>query len=80
MGLNTENDETCQLAAGLARPTAETMTGVIAARCGNASTGSAAGARRLREMRAIAARCARLLGPGRPPSRHRALRRAGPAS
>ena len=67
MGLNIKNDETCQLAGELARLTGDTMTGAItvALRERLERERRARGAtRRLREMRAIAERCARLLGPG----------------
>ena len=67
IGLNIKNDETCQLAGELARLTGDTMTGAITIAlrerlererriCGSD--------KRLREMRAIAERCTRLLGPG----------------
>ena len=67
MSLKTESDETCQLAAELARLSGDTMTGTItiALRERLAKERRARGAAgRLREMRAIAERCARLLGPG----------------
>ena len=67
MGLNIKNDETCRLAGELARLTGETMTGAVtvAVRERLERERRARGAeRRLREMRAIAERCAKLLGPG----------------
>ena len=67
MGLNIKNDETCQLAAELARLTGDTMTGAITItlrerlererHVRNAEN-------RLQEMRAIAERCASQMGPG----------------
>ena len=67
MGLNIKNDETCQLAGELARLTGDTMTGaiMIALRERLEKERRVRGAeKRLQEMRAIANRCARLLGPG----------------
>ena len=67
MGLNIKNEETCRLASELARLTGETKTGAITQalreRLERESRlrGTAA---RLREMRAIAERCAALVGPG----------------
>ncbi len=67
MGLNIKNEETCNLAADLAKLTGETKTGAITValrerlererRKRNSDT-------KLREMRAIADRCAALVGPG----------------
>ena len=67
MGLNIKNDETCRLAGQLARLTGETKTGAITValrerlerehRRRSVET-------RARELRAIAERCARLMGPG----------------
>lgn len=67
MSLNIKNEETCRLAGELARLTGETMTGAITVallerlqrekRRRSVDT-------RVRELRAIAERCARLLGPG----------------
>ena len=67
MSLNIKNDETCRLAGELARLTGETMTGAITIalrerldrehRIRSAES-------RLRNMRRIAERCSRLLGPG----------------
>ena len=67
MSLNIKNDETCRLASDLARLTGETMTGAVtvALRERLEREKRARGAeRKLRKMRAIAERCARLLGPG----------------
>ena len=67
MSLNIKNEETCHLASELARLTGETMTGAVtvALRERLRREKRARGAeRRLREMRAIAERCAKLLGPG----------------
>ena len=67
MSLNIKNEETCRLAGELARLTGETMTGAITValherlqrerRRRSVET-------RVRELRAIAERCAGLLGPG----------------
>ena len=67
MSLNIKNEETCRLAGELARLTGETMTGAITValrerlqrenRKRNVEV-------RVQELRAIAERCARLLGPG----------------
>ena len=67
MGLNIKNDETCRLAGELAGLTGETKTGAITValrerlerekRRRGAET-------RARELRAIAERCARFMGPG----------------
>ena len=67
MGLNIKNEETCKLAADLARLTGETKTGAITValqerlerekRLRDADV-------RARKLRAIAERCAKLLGPG----------------
>lgn len=67
MSLNIKNDETCRLAGELAKLTGETMTGAItvALRERLAREHRARDAKqRLCEMRAIAERCAGLLGPG----------------
>ena len=67
MGLNIKNEETCRLAADLARLTGETMTGAITV----ALQERLEREKRLRgadvraqKLRAIAERCAKLLGPG----------------
>ena len=67
MGLNIKNDVTCRLAGELARLTGETKTGAITValqerlerekRLRSADV-------RAQKMRAIAERCAKLLGPG----------------
>ena len=67
MSLNIKNEETCRLAGELARLTGETMTGAITVALRerlqrenhkrNAEV-------RVQELRGIAERCARLLGPG----------------
>ena len=67
MSLNIKNEETCRLAGELARLTGETMTGAVtvALRQRLESEKRARSAKRkLQEMRAIADRCAALLGPG----------------
>ncbi len=73
MGLNIKNDETCSLASKLARLTGETMTGAITValrerlereqRRRNIDI-------RARKLRAIAERCATLMGPGPPAVEH----------
>ena len=67
MSLNIKNEETCRLASEMARLTGETMTGAITValrerleREKHARSVEA----RVQELRAIADRCARLLGPG----------------
>ncbi len=67
MSLNIKNDETCRLARELARLTGETMSGAIAV----ALRERLARERRRRsvqaragKLRAIAERCAQLMGPG----------------
>jgi antitoxin VapB len=67
MSLNIKNDETCRLARELARLTGETMSGAIAV----ALRERLARERRRRgvqaragRLRAIAERCAQLMGPG----------------
>ena len=67
MSLNIKNAETCRLVDRLSRLTGETKTGAITValrerlerenRIRSAET-------RARELRAIAERCARLMGPG----------------
>ena len=67
MSLNIKNEETCRLARELARLTGESMTGAI-----TVALRERLGRRRrernvderLRELRAIAERCAKLMGPG----------------
>ena len=67
MGLNIKDDETCRLAGDLAQMTGETMTRAITV----ALRERLERERRRRgiearagELRAIAERCARLMGPG----------------
>ena len=67
MSLNIKNEETCRLAAELAELTGETKTGAITValrerleRERRARDKEAL----LRDMRAIAERCASLMGPG----------------
>ena len=67
MSLNIKNDETCQLARELARLTGETMTGAITIALRerlDREHRARSAPQRLREMRVIADRCARLLKPG----------------
>ncbi len=67
VSLNIKNEETCNLASELARLTGETKTGAVtvALRERLEREKRARGAERtLREMRAIADRCAKLMGPG----------------
>ena len=67
MSLNIKNEETCRLAGELARLTGETMTGAITValheRLQRERRRRSVEAR-IRELRAIAERCAGLLGPG----------------
>ena len=67
MSLNIKNEETCRLTSEMARLTGETMTGAITValrerleREKHARSVEA----RVQELRAIAYRCAKLLGPG----------------
>ncbi len=67
MSLNIKNDETCRLAGELARLTGETMTRAITVALQERlarETRERSVETRERELRAIAERCARLLGPG----------------
>lgn len=67
MSLNIKNEETCQLANELARLTGDTMTGAITIALRERLERERrvlSTERRLREMRTIADRCARLMGPG----------------
>ena len=67
MSLNIKNDETCRLASDLAQLTGETMTGAItvALRERLEREQRRRGLEpRARELRAIAERCAKLMGPG----------------
>lgn len=67
MSLNIKNDETCRLADELAKLTGETMTGAITValreRLEREKHERSVEAR-IQEMRAIAERCAKLMGPG----------------
>ena len=67
MSLNIKNNETCRLADELARLTGETMTGAITValreRLEREKHERSVEAR-VQEMRAIAERCATLMGPG----------------
>ena len=67
MSLNIKNEETCRLAGELARLTGETMTGAITValheRLEREKRARSVDAR-VRDLRAIAERCAKLLGPG----------------
>ena len=73
MSLNIKNEETCRLAGELAHLTGETKTGAITValkeRLARERRQRGAGAR-LRKMRAIAERCAKLLSEGGPPVDH----------
>ena len=67
MSLNIKNEETCRLASEMARLTGETMTGAITValreRLEREKHVRSVEAR-VQELRAIADRCAKLLGPG----------------
>ena len=67
MSLNIKNEETCRLAGEMARLTGETMTGAITValreRLEREKRERSLEAR-VQELRAIAERCAKLLGPG----------------
>ena len=67
MSLNIKNEEACRLAGELARLTGETMTGAITVALRERlerEKRERSGEARLREIRAIAERCARLLRDG----------------
>lgn len=67
MSLNIKNDETCSLARELASLTGETMTGAITFALRERLERERRKldvASRARELRAIAERCATLMGPG----------------
>ena len=67
MSLNIKNDETCRLADELARLTGETMTGAITVALRERlerEKRERSVKTRVQEMRAIAERCAKLMGPG----------------
>lgn len=73
MGLNIKNEETCRLASELAHLTGETRTGAItqALRERLAHVSKRHGAQaRLEQMRAIADRCAALVGPDASSAEH----------
>ena len=73
MGLNIKNDETCRLARQLARLTGESMTGAItvALRERLAHEQRRRGVQaRSQKLRAIAERCANLMGPGPASTEH----------
>lgn len=67
MSLNIKNEETCRLAGEPARLIGATMTGAITValheRLTREKSRRGVGAR-VRELRAVAERCATLLGPG----------------
>lgn len=67
MGLNIKNEETCRVACQLVRLTGETKTGAITValreRLAREQRRRSAEAR-AGELRAIAERCASLMGPG----------------
>ena len=73
MSLNIKNEETCRLAGELASLTGETMTGAITValkeRLEREQRERSVEAR-LRRMRAISERCAKLLRGGGPPVDH----------
>ena len=67
MSLNIKNEETCRLARELAQLTGETMTGAITVALEERlerERRQRSVEERLRDMRAIAERCASLLGDG----------------
>ncbi len=67
MSLNIKNDETCRLAGELARLTGETKTRAITVALRERlerERRERSVETRARELREIAERCARLLGPG----------------
>ncbi len=73
MGLNIKNDETCRLARDLASLTGETMTGAITISLRERLEREQRKrdvASRARKLRAIAERCAALMGPGPPATEH----------
>ena len=73
MSLNIKNEDTCRLAGELARLTGETMTRAITVALEERlerERRRRGGRARLRRMRVIAGRCARLLGEGSPPADH----------
>ena len=73
MSLNIKNEETCRLAGELARLTGETMTGAITVALQERlerERRERSVEVRLRKMRAISERCAKLLREGGPPIDH----------
>ena len=67
MSLNIKNDETCRLAGELAQLTGETMTGAITVALRERLERERRNRgieRRARKLRAIAERCAKIMGPG----------------
>ncbi len=67
MGLNIKNDETCRLAGKLAQLTGETKTAAITIALRERlerEQRKDSLEHRARELRAIAERCAKLMGPG----------------
>lgn len=73
MGLTIKNEETCRLAGELARLTGETKTGAITQALRERLEREArqrSTDERLRRMRAIAERCAALVGPGLSSTEH----------
>ena len=67
MSLNIKNQDTCRLAGELARLTGETMTGAITValrECLEREKRERTVEARLREIRAIAERCAKLMRDG----------------
>ena len=84
MSLNIKNEETCRLAGELARLTGETMTGAITVALRERlerERHERSVEVRVQRLRAIANRCAKLLGPGplRRGAWRRTLRRQGVA-
>ena len=73
MSLNIKNEETCRLASELARLTGETMTGAITVALEQRlerERRQRGASDRLRRMRAVAERCAKLLREGEGPVDH----------
>jgi len=71
--LNIKNEETCRLAGELAQITGETMTGAITVALKERLERERPERRveaRLKRMRAISDRCAKLLREGGPPIHH----------
>ncbi len=70
MSLNIKNEETCRLACELADLTGETMIGAITVALRQRLEREREIAERLRRMRAISKRAAKLLRKGGPPIDH----------